>query len=233
MTLDEKVKVDLVVAYSRAAGLPEPYARCAAFFPGPYRRWDDRWHVLMPPNNLLKEVYLEADEHPALDTFWNTDRVGYVEFLAERREPIRAALADLPLTVPAGVGPSPVFHPLLEPMCREWARWVTVALAWFWQGEAAPEIPVFPGTEGITDEQVARLMAEAQNEIDRETNHPHSWGIWQRPKKELRLCDLPWERQRRLAEARRFVFYRYGITGSVWRSGRWSLWQVPRYRDKV
>lgn len=234
--------------FSRQLGLPSPYLVCLSYLPVPYRASSDNaWRVPLPPNRRLSQGIAVISTDLDLGRLRSDDPRGYGEFLRSVPE-VEAALADMPVwlnrgpgeAVPA-VGQVPawrpedpghaVFHPLLEGMCREWARWVTVALAWFWAGDAAPEIPVFPGTEGLSDDRVREVMVAAQREVDRETNRRGHLGGGPFGTRDygLKLTDLPWERQRRLAEARRFVLYRYGITADVWRANRWSLWEVPDY----
>lgn len=234
--------------FSRHLGLPSPYLICLGYLATPYRSSaDNAWRVPLPPNRSAAQGVAVVETGVDLARLRAEDLRAYGEFLRSVPE-VAGALADLPIwlnrgpgeaVTPAGQVPGwapeesahAVFHPLLEGMCREWARWVTVALEWFWAGDAAPEIPVFPGTEGLSDERVREIMTAAQREVDRETNRRGHIGAGPFGTKDygLRLADLPWERQRRLAEARRFVFYRYGITAEVWRQNRWSLWEVPDY----
>lgn len=237
-----------VVEFSRELGLPSPYVVCLGYLPVPYRSSADKaWRVPLPPNRPLSQGIAVVNADVDLGRLRSEDPRAYGEFLRSVPE-LGTALADMPVWVNRGPGeaiPGPgqvpgwrsgnpgqaVFHPLLEGMCREWARWVTAALAWFWAGEAAPEIPVFPGTEGLSDDRVREVMVAAQREVDRETNRRGQMGGGPFGTRDygLQLTDLPWERQRRLAEARRFVLYRYGITPEVWRANRWSLWEVPDY----
>jgi hypothetical protein len=235
-----------LLEFSRQLGLPSPYLVCLNYLPVPYRSSaDGGWRVPLPPNRRLSQGIAVVSTEVDLARLRSDDPRAYGEFLRSVPE-LEAALGDMPVWLNRGPGEAipaagqvpgwrpddpgyAVFHPLLEGMCREWARWVTIALAWFWAGEAAPEIPVFPGTEGLSDDRVREIMVAAQREVDRETNRRGQvvGGPFGSRDYGLRLTDLPWERQRRLAEARRFVLYRYGITAGVWRANRWSLWEVP------
>ena len=61
-------------------------------------------------------------------------------------------------------------------------------------------------------------MAAMQREVDREALRQHI------PPADLRK--LPPDRKRALAERRRYLFAKFGITVESWASGHFSLWDV-------
>jgi len=80
------------------------------------------------------------------------------------------------------------------------------------------------GIEPVSDDHVRLVIWAMQRELDRELRAIGAGGI---PLPAAPLEQLPWRFQRALAERRRLRYAQWGITGEVWRSGSWSLWDVP------
>lgn len=218
--------VRLAARYARALGLPCARGQVASKLSPPYLT-GDFWRIPL----WGVEEKLGAWSVPDLLELYRQDPEAYVDLLSNRSGLFRVLTFPLHDTsiVVRSVHP---LHPLLQPLADEVAHWVDLALRWFWEAEP-PEIPVFPGeiVGRIPDERVAAIMAAMQPEIDRETNRERIYygpgGPYGHPGYNLKLQDLPFERQRRLAEARRFSFYRFGITAEKFRERRWSILEVP------
>lgn len=78
--------------------------------------------------------------------------------------------------------------------------------------------PGVPDVEPLSTDHIAAVMDGLQREIDREAKRVGKVAPVFR--------DLPPERQRGLAERRRYWFAQYGITPESWPSGVFSLWDV-------
>jgi len=78
----------------------------------------------------------------------------------------------------------------------------------------------FPGVPdvNIPQEHVEAVMRALQREMDREGKS--------RQRIQIEFTALPKERQRALAERRRWWFQKFSITPERWQSGYWSLWDV-------
>lgn len=215
--------VSLAAEYGRAIGLPcarRAVARAFNLFPV---RWPEGWRVYVP----VLGCYVADD---ALDnTLLQSDPEAFIGIIIRRvgREPFER----LPLLEETPVRPVRPLYRALQPLADEVAGYVDAALRWFWEGDGAPELPVFPDAVvgGVSDEHVRRAVEAMQPEVDQETNRIHQapYPGQRYANYGLRLADLPWERQRRLVEARRFVFYRYGITGRNFQTRTWSYLEVP------
>lgn len=72
--------------------------------------------------------------------------------------------------------------------------------------------------EALSKDHIHELMVALQREMDRES---HRTG-----RKPGVFLDLPFERQRALAERRRWWFQQFGITPRQWKKGTFSLWKV-------
>lgn len=79
----------------------------------------------------------------------------------------------------------------------------------------------YPGVvdvEPLTEEHIVAVMQALQREMDREAKR--------RGKVPVRYLDLPPDRQRALAERRRWWYGKFGITPQSWVKGTFSLWDV-------
>jgi hypothetical protein len=78
--------------------------------------------------------------------------------------------------------------------------------------------PGVPDVDALSDDHVAAVMMAMQREMEREGSSRH--------KSVTKYTELPFERQRALAERRRHWYGKFGITPATWRSGVFSLWDV-------
>lgn len=72
--------------------------------------------------------------------------------------------------------------------------------------------------DALSRDHIKELMVALQRELNRES---HRTG-----REAARFLDLPFERQRALAERRRWWFQQFGITPQQWKKGKFSLWKV-------
>jgi hypothetical protein len=89
-----------------------------------------------------------------------------------------------------------------------------------WEATQAFTASYYPGLPDVfvPEDHVLTVMQSLQREMDREGKS--------RQKVPVRFLDLPVERQRALAERRRWWYQRFSITPERWRTGTWSLWEV-------
>jgi hypothetical protein len=234
---EERVK--LAAEHGRNLGLPCPRRLVARELPRPWSSIS----MSGPPVYRTSAVGGGAGFREIPDSLIPPGVSSLIDFAVDHPEAWAAvydqvwdgALRSIPL-VPPWYMPArtqPILHPLLQSLADEFTRHVDAALRWFWMGDAAPEVPVFPAeiVSGLSDDRVRQIMEACQREVDRETNRVHQHPAYpgRLARYDLRLSDLPFELQRRLAEARRFVFLRYGITPEVFQRGYWSYWEIPCY----
>lgn len=123
----------------------------------------------------------------------------------------REALSLIPISrSPRSEGGDPELVPMLQDIADALAAAASEAFT----------TDYFPGLPDITvpEDHVAAVMQALQREMDREG---HS-----RQRDPVHFAELPPERQRALAERRRWWFARFGITPDSWQSGYWSVWDV-------
>lgn len=122
---------------------------------------------------------------------------------------------DVLCTVPISRPPrSALSDPEVVPMLQDLAD----ILAWeATQAFAADYYPGMPDVM-VPDDHVEAVMNALQREMDREGKSR------QRPP--AQYLSLPPERQRALAERRRYWFSRFSITPNAWKTGNWNLWEV-------
>jgi len=79
----------------------------------------------------------------------------------------------------------------------------------------------YPGIPDVDvpEELIDALMPAMQREIDREERRSQRGAVT--------FADLPRDRQRALAERRRFWFCYFGVTPRVWKRRFFSLWRIP------
>lgn len=123
----------------------------------------------------------------------------------------REALAAIPISRPPR---SALADPELVPMLQDLADILA------WEATQAFVADYYPGVPDIMvpDEHVDAVVAALQREMDREGKSR------QRPPAEY--ASLPPERQRALAERRRWWFAKFSITPDSWAKGTWNLWEV-------
>lgn len=86
------------------------------------------------------------------------------------------------------------------------------------QAFQARHYPGVPGIQMISDDRVSEIMTAMQRELDREAKS--------RRQVPAHLFTLPIERQRALAERRRYWYGEFGITPETWKTGHWNIWHV-------
>jgi hypothetical protein len=128
----------------------------------------------------------------------------------------RDRLANIPI---ARAGRSALSDPELVPMLQDLAN----ILAWeATQAFTASYYPGIPEVVDVPDKHVDVVMRALQREMDREGKS--------RQRMPIDFTALPRDRQRALAERRRWWFRKYSITPERWQSGYWSLWDVSDER---
>jgi hypothetical protein len=135
----------------------------------------------------------------------------------------REALAAIPIArPPRSVRADPELVPMLQDLAEIVSREATDAFtADYYPGLADVFVP---------EEHVTQVMVALQREMDREGKS--------RQKVPVSFATLPPERQRALAERRRWWYRKFSITPERWLSGLWSLWEVseepmPEYSGHV
>lgn len=88
------------------------------------------------------------------------------------------------------------------------------------EATAAFNADYYPGIPDVSvpEDHIDTVMRALQREMDREGKS--------RQRVPARYEDLPRDRQRALAERRRWWFGRYSITPERWQTGKWVLWDV-------
>jgi hypothetical protein len=123
----------------------------------------------------------------------------------------REALSAIPIArAPRSVRSDPELVPMLQDLADLVA----------WEATQAFTADYYPGIPDIfvPEEHVQAVMFALQREMDREGKS--------RQKTPVAFAALPPERQRALAERRRWWYAKFSITPERWRLGTWSLWEV-------
>jgi hypothetical protein len=123
----------------------------------------------------------------------------------------RDSLSMIPITRPAR---SSLGDPELVPALQDLADILADEAT---QAFAADYYPGIPDVS-VPEEHVDLVMKSLQREMDREGKS--------RQRVPARYEDLPRDRQRALAERRRWWYARYSITPERWQTGKWVLWDV-------
>jgi hypothetical protein len=123
----------------------------------------------------------------------------------------RDALSAVPITRPAR---SALSDPELVPMLQDLADILAIEATNAFRADYYPGIPDVDVDQG----HVETVMQALQREMDREGKS--------RQREPARFADLSPDRQRALAERRRWWFGRFSITTERWQTGRWSVWEV-------
>jgi len=123
----------------------------------------------------------------------------------------RERLANVPI---ARAGRSALSDPELVPMLQDLANILA------WEATQAFTAAYYPGMPDVhvPDHHVEVVMRALQREMDREGTS--------RQRIPIDFGELPEERQRSLAERRRWWFTKFSITPERWQTGYWSLWEV-------
>jgi hypothetical protein len=123
----------------------------------------------------------------------------------------RDRLANVPI---ARAGRSALSDPELVPMLQDLANILA------WEATEAFTSSYYPGIPdmNVPEDHVSVVMKALQREMDREGKS--------RQRIPVDFLALPRDRQRALAERRRWWFTKFSITPERWQSGYWSLWNV-------
>jgi hypothetical protein len=123
----------------------------------------------------------------------------------------RDRLANVPI---ARAGRSALSDPELVPMLQDLANILA------WEATRAFTESYYPGIPDVNvpDTHVEVVMRALQREMDREGKS--------RQRIPIEFLSLPQDRQRALAERRRWWFTKFSITPERWQAGYWSLWDV-------
>jgi len=123
----------------------------------------------------------------------------------------RDRLANIPI---ARAGRSALSDPELVPMLQDLANILAA------EATQAFSEAYFPGVPDVhvPEDHVEIVMRALQREMDREGKS--------RQRRPVEFTALPRERQRALAERRRWWFQKFSITPERWQGGYWSLWEV-------
>jgi hypothetical protein len=123
----------------------------------------------------------------------------------------RDRLANVPI---ARNGRSALSDPELVPMLQDLANILA------FEASRAFSESYFPGVPDVSvpEEHVVAVMHALQREMDREGKS--------RQRTAIEFTALTKQRQRALAERRRWWFQKFSITPERWQTGYWSLWDV-------
>jgi hypothetical protein len=123
----------------------------------------------------------------------------------------RDRLANVPI---ARAGRSALSDPELVPMLQDLANILA------WEATEAFTSSYYPGIPdmNVPEDHVETVMKALQREMDREGKS--------RQRVPVDFLLLPRDRQRALAERRRWWFTKFSITPERWQSGYWSVWDV-------
>jgi hypothetical protein len=108
---------------------------------------------------------------------------------------------------------------VVDPELPEWLQDLAEIIAY--EASEAFRADFYPGVadvEPLTEEHVTQVMAALQREMDREAKR--------RSKTTVSYLDLHPDRQRALAERRRYWYGKFGITPKNWAAKTFSLWDV-------
>jgi hypothetical protein len=123
----------------------------------------------------------------------------------------RDALAAIPISrAPRSARSDPELVPMLQDLADIVA----------WEATEAFTARYYPGLPDIfvPEEHVGLVMEALQREMDREGKS--------RQKIPVSFVSLEPDRQRALAERRRWWYRKFSITPERWKTGTWSLWEV-------
>lgn len=108
---------------------------------------------------------------------------------------------------------------VVDPELPEWLQDLADIIAY--EASEAFHADFYPGVadvEPLTEEHILAVMTALQREMDREGKR--------RNKVPVNYLSLPPDRQRALAERRRYWYGKFGITPQNWSRGTFSLWDV-------
>lgn len=123
----------------------------------------------------------------------------------------RDRLASIPIARP---GRSALSDPELVPMLQDLADILAMEATNAFNDSYYPGVPDI----AVPDEHVLVVMQALQREMDREGKSRQRFPV--------QFTSLPKDRQRALADRRRWWFQKFSITPERWQTGTWSLWDV-------
>jgi hypothetical protein len=182
------------------------------------------WLLLRSAGTLRERAFartVEALEHDSIRLAHTSDQVFQIHPVEPSLTGLMAAcaantwsrdrLANIPISRP---GRSALSDLELVPMLQDLADILATEAG---QAFTSSYYPGIPDVE-MPDEHVETVMRALQREIDREGKS--------RQRVPVEFLALPRERQRALAERRRWWFDKFSITPARWETGHWSVWEV-------
>jgi len=182
------------------------------------------WLLLRNARTLRERAFartVESLEHDSIKFAHTADQVFQIHPVEPALSGLMAAcsantwsrdrLDNVPISRP---GRSALSDPELVPMLQDLAD---ILAAEAGQAFTSSYYPGMPDVQ-IPDEHVEVVMRALQREIDREGRS--------RQRHPVEFLGLPKERQRALAERRRWWFQKFSITPNRWATGHWSVWDV-------
>ena len=182
------------------------------------------WLLLRNAHTLRERAFcrtLEALGHDSIKFVHTADQVFQIHPVEPSLSGLMAAcsantwsrdrLANVPISRP---GRSALSDPELVPMLQDLADILASEAGQAFTSSYYPGVPdvQMPG------EHVELVMNALQREMDREGKS--------RQRCPVEFLALPKERQRALAERRRWWFQKFAITPERWVTGYWSVWDV-------
>ena len=182
------------------------------------------WLLLRNAQRLRERAFsrtVEALDHDSIKFVHTSDQIFQIHPVEPALTGLMAAcsantwsrdrLANVPISRP---GRSALSDPGLVPMLQDLAD---ILAAEAGQAFTSSYYPGIPDVQ-IPDEHVGVVMHALQREMDREGKSRQRYPV--------EFIDLPKERQRALAERRRWWFQKFSITPERWATGHWSVWDV-------
>ena len=189
------------------------------------------WLLLRSARTLRERAFartVEALDHDSIRFAHTSDQVFQVHPVEASITGLMAAcaantwsrdrLANIPISRP---GRSALSDPELVPMLQDLADILAAEAGQAFTSSYYPGIPEVQMPEA----HVETVMHALQREIDREGKS--------RQRSPVEFMALPKERQRALAERRRWWFEKFSITPGRWETGHWSVWEVAEEEAPV
>ena len=182
------------------------------------------WLLLRNAHTLRERAFcrtLEALGHDSIKFVHTADQVFQIHPVEPSLSGLMAAcsantwsrdrLANVPISRP---GRSALSDPELVPMLQDLADILACEAGQAFTSSYYPGVPDVQ----MAGEHVELVMNALQREMDREGKS--------RQRCPVEFLALPKERQRALAERRRWWFQKFAITPERWVTGYWSVWDV-------
>jgi len=182
------------------------------------------WLLLRNAQTLRERAFtrtVEALDHDSIKFVHTSDQVFQIHPVEPSLTGLMAAcsantwsrdrLANIPISRP---GRSALSDPELVPMLQDLADILASEAG---QAFTSSYYPCIPDVQ-MPHQHVQTVMQALQREMDREGKS--------RQRHPVEFMALPKERQRALAEHRRWWFQKFSITPERWVTGHWSVWDV-------